>query len=158
MEHDHAIALQLWTIRDAMASDADEALRRVKAAGFRAVEVAPPPPGLTPGRLAECLSRYELAVVSIHGDLPIPTNIDRLTRDARAFRCPKVVWHGWPRDPRFDSLAGVHALASACNQAGVIARDHGLRFGLHNHWWEFEPVEGELPARLLHGLLHPDIS
>jgi hypothetical protein len=36
------IALQLWTIRDAMASDADEALRRVKAAGFSAVEVAPP--------------------------------------------------------------------------------------------------------------------
>ena len=69
------IALQLWTIRDAMASDADEALRRVKAAGFSAVEVAPLPPGLTPGRLAECLARHGLAVVSIHGDLPTPANI-----------------------------------------------------------------------------------
>ena len=100
------VALQLWTIRDAMASDADEALRRVKAAGFSAVEVAPLPPGLTPGRLAECLARHDLAVVSIHGDLPTPANIDLWTEIARECRCPKIIWHGWPRDPRFDSLAG----------------------------------------------------
>ena len=74
-------ALQLWTIRDAMASDADQALRRVKAAGFSAVELAPLPPGLTPERLAECLARHDLTVVSIHGDLPTPANIDLWTRD-----------------------------------------------------------------------------
>ena len=33
----------------------------------------------------------------------------------------------------------------------------GLQFGMHNHWWEFEPVEGERPIRLLHESLHPDI-
>ena len=69
-------ALQLWTIRDAMAADADRALGRVKAAGFSAVELAPLPPGLTPERLADCLARHGLAVVSIHGDLPTPANID----------------------------------------------------------------------------------
>ena len=70
------VALQLWTIRDAIAADADRALPRVKAAGFSAVELAPLPPGLTPARLAECLARHDLAVVSIHGDLPTPANID----------------------------------------------------------------------------------
>ena len=140
--HDDAIALQLWTIRDAMASDADGALSRVKAAGFSAVEIAPLPPGLTPGRLAECLARHDLAVVSIHGDLPTPANIALWTQIARECRCPKIIWHGWPRDRRFDSLAGVRDLISACNEAGAIARDHGLRLGIHNHWWEFEPVEG----------------
>src|SRR4051812_21911187 len=98
------IALQLWTIRDAMATDADEALRRVKAAGFSAVEIAPLPPGLTPGRLAECLARHELVVVSIHGDLPTPANIDLWTEIVRECRCSTIVWHGWPRDARFDSL------------------------------------------------------
>ena len=80
-----------------------------------------------------------------------------MTRLARECRCSKVIWHGWPRDPRFDSLAGVRDLISACNEAGAIVRDHGLRFGMHNHWWEFEPVEGERPIRLLHESLHPDI-
>jgi sugar phosphate isomerase/epimerase len=151
------IALQLWTIRDALASDADDALGRVKAAGFSAVEVAPLPPALTPGRLGSCLARHELAVVSIHGERPTPANIDLWTEMARECRCSKIVWHGWPRDPRFDSLAGLRGLITDCNDAGTIARDHGLQLGFHNHWWELEPVEGERPIRLFHQLLHPDL-
>lgn len=151
------IVLQLWTVRDAIAADADRALGKVKAAGFSAVEIAPPPPGLTPRRLAECLARHDLTVVSIHGDLPTPANIESWTDAARECRCSKIIWHGWPRDPRFDSLDGVRELIAAYNDAGTIARDHGLQFGLHNHWWEFEPVDGNRPIRLFHELLHPEI-
>jgi sugar phosphate isomerase/epimerase len=157
MNRPDPVALQLWTVRDAMASDADEALRRVKEAGFLAVELAPLPPGLTAERLAESLDRHDLGVVSVHGDLPTPANIDLWTRIARECRCTKIIWHGWPRDSRFDSLPGVRHLASECNQASAIARDHGLDFGMHNHWWEFEPVEGERPIRLFHESLHPEI-
>ena len=151
------IALQLWTIRDAMASDVDRAFGRVKAAGFSAVELAPLPPDLMPGHLAECLVRHELAVLSIHGELPTTANIGQWSEISRACRCSRIIWHGWPRDPRFDSLAGVQDLISACNEAGEIARDHGLQFGMHNHWWEFEPVEGESPIRWFHESLSPDI-
>ena len=151
------VALQLWTIRDAFAAEADRALARVKAAGFSAVELAPLPPGLTPARLGELLARHDLAVVSIHGDLPATSTIDHWAHLARTCRCSKVIWHGWPRDPRFDSLAGVRGLINACNEAGALARDHGLLFGMHNHWWEFEPLEGERPIRLLHEALHTDI-
>ncbi len=28
---------------------------------------------------------------------------------------------------------------------------------MHNHWWEFEPLEGDRPIRLLHEALHTDI-
>ncbi len=150
------VALQLWTIRDAIASDVDRALARVKAAGFSAVELAPLPPGLTPARLAGLLAKHGLAVVSVHGDLPTPACIGHWAQVARECRCSKVVWHGWPRDPRFDSLSGLRELISACNAAGALARDHGLAFGMHNHWWEFEPLEGERPIRLLHEVLHPD--
>ncbi len=156
-KHSNPIALQLWTIREAMASDHDQALARVKAAGFSAVELAPLPPGPTADRLAESLVRHDLDVVSIHGDLPTHANIEPWTQLARECRCSKIIWHGWPRGPRFDSLEGVRDLISDCNEAGVIARDHGLQFGLHNHWWEFEPVEGEPPIRRLNQSLHPDI-
>ena len=151
------IALQLWTIRNAMALDADEALHRVKTVGFSAVEIAPLPPGLPPKYLSECLARHDLTVVSIHGDLPTTANIDLWAQIARGCRCSKIIWHGWPRDPRFNSIAGVRELIAAYNQAGTIAREHGLQLGMHNHWWEFEPLEGEQPIRLLHESLHPDI-
>jgi sugar phosphate isomerase/epimerase len=151
------VALQLWTIREDFAADADRALTRVRGAGFSAVELAPLPPDLAPERLADALARHGLTVVSIHSDLPTADTIGRLTGLARACRCPKVIWHGWPRDPRFDSPAGVRDLAAACNTAGALARDHGLAFGMHNHWWEFEPVGGDRPIRFFHEALHPDV-
>jgi sugar phosphate isomerase/epimerase len=151
------VALQLWTARDALAADADRALARVKAAGFDAVELAPLPPELPPARLAELLDRHGLAVVSVHGDLPAPETIDRCAELARVYRCAKFIWHGWPRDPRYDSPAGVRDLIAACNAAAALVRDHGLAFGMHNHWWEFEPLGGDRPIRLLSELLHPDV-
>src|SRR4051794_29451755 len=90
------IALQLWTIRDAMATDADRACAGVKDAGFTAVEIAPLPPGLTAGRLAESLARHDLAAASIHGGLPSPANIDQWLEITRECLCRKIVWHGWP--------------------------------------------------------------
>ncbi|MFO0843507.1 MAG: sugar phosphate isomerase/epimerase [Gemmataceae bacterium] len=129
----------------------------MKAAGFSAVEFAPLPPSLEPARLAESLTRHGLAVVSIHGDLPTPETIGHWSQLVRACRCPKVIWHGWPRDVRFDSLAGMRDLVAACNAAGALARDHGLAFGMHNHWWEFEPLAGDRPIRLLHEGLSPDV-
>ena len=27
--------------------------------------------------------------------------------------------------------------------SSLLARAHGLRFGMHNHWWEFEPLGGQ---------------
>lgn len=151
------VALQLWTVRDSFAADADSTLAAVKAAGFAAVELAPLPPGLTPERLAALLARHDLTVLSIHGDLPTAETVGRWADLAHACPCPKVIWHGWPRDPRFDSLAGVRDLATACNTATTIARDHGLAFGLHNHWWEFEPLAGDRPIRVLHEELDPDV-
>ncbi len=151
------VALQLWTVRDAFGADADGTLSRVKAAGFSAVELAPLPPGLEPARLAESLARHGLAVVSIHGDLPTPATIGHWEQLARACRCSKIIWHGWPRDVRFDTPAGVRDLVAACNAAGALARAHGLAFGMHNHWWEFEPLAGDRPIPLLHEGLHPDV-
>ncbi|HEY2302729.1 MAG TPA: hypothetical protein VGH66_12605, partial [Acidimicrobiales bacterium] len=67
--------------------------------------------GLAPERLAESLARHGLAVVSIHGDLPTPSNIEPWAGLAGACLCPKIIWHGWPRDPRFDSLGGLKDLS-----------------------------------------------
>lgn len=151
------IGLQLWTVRDALAADADQALARVKAAGFAAVELAPLPPGLDPARLAALLAGHGLSVLSIHTDLPTPETVPGLVQLSHECRCPKVVWHGWPKDPRFGSADGVRELAVACNAAAALATEHGLSLGVHNHWWEFEPLGGDRPIWMLLDALHPDV-
>lgn len=152
-----AVALQLWTVRDSFAGDPDRTLAAVRAAGFAAVELAPLPPGLSSAEVATLLARHGLGVTSIHADLPTAETVSHWAQLARTVACSKLIWHGWPRDPRFDSSAGVREVISACNTAASLARDHGLTFGLHNHWWEFEPVEGVWPIRLFHERLHPDV-
>jgi sugar phosphate isomerase/epimerase len=152
------VALQLWTVRERFAVDADRTLAEVKAAGFSAVELAPILQRLTPDVLAESLARHCLTVTSIHGDLPTPATISGWADLAHLVcGCSKLSWHGWPRDPRFDSFAGVRELITECNAAAALARDQGLSLGLHNHWWEFETVEGVRPIRLLNAELHPDV-
>lgn len=151
------IALQLWTIRDALGADPDRALERVKASGFTAVEVAPPPEGLAPEQLADRLAYHGLSVVSIHGDLPRRENIDSWLKFASECDCSKIIWHGWPRDARFDSPEGISELISAFDEAGKLARDNGLSLGLHNHWWKFEPAGGIAPIRRFHEALAPEI-
>jgi sugar phosphate isomerase/epimerase len=152
------VALQLWTVRERFAADPDGTLAAVKAAGFTAVELAPVLTGLTPAAIAESLARHALTVTSIHGELPTPESIRGRADLARLVcGCARVIWHGWPRDPRFDSLEGIRGLIAECNAAAALARDNGLSLGLHNHWWEFEQVAGVRPIRVLNDELHPDV-
>src|SRR5690606_27976432 len=34
----------------------------------------------------------------------------------------------------------------------------GRRYAIHNHWWEFEPVDGQLPYRRMLQTLDPGVS
>ncbi|OJU12308.1 MAG: hypothetical protein BGN86_11650, partial [Caulobacterales bacterium 68-7] len=37
------------------------------------------------------------------------------------------------------------AFAADCNKAGKIAKDHGLDFGFHSHFWEFLALDDDTP-------------
>jgi sugar phosphate isomerase/epimerase len=50
-----------------------------------------------------------------------------------------------------DEYRGLEQIRRNCdmlNEANAVAVAKGLSFGLHNHWWEFEPVEGQYPYHL----------
>ena len=66
-----SIALQLYTVRQALADDPEQTLRRVKAAGYAEVEAAPPSPELNADALAGMLRSVDLRVVAAHADLPL---------------------------------------------------------------------------------------
>jgi sugar phosphate isomerase/epimerase len=48
-----------------------------------------------------------------------------------------MIWHGWPEDKRYSSIEGTKELVKIYNDANKFAKANGLKFGLHNHWWEF---------------------
>lgn len=150
-------ALQLYTVRHALAQNAEDALQRVRAAGYTAVETAPLPPNLTPHKLGELLNRFDLRAIAIHCELPLGEKRHETLEAASALGTQRLIWHGWPRDPLCDSADGVRRLADRYNQAHEFVQRHGGQFGLHNHWWEFERVEGVYPYQLLNEFLSPGI-
>lgn len=152
------MGMQLYTVRDAMKIDMAGTLRRVAAIGFAGVETAFWPDGVTLAQASRAVRAAGLAVSSCHVELPIGDNRQRMLDTAKAFDASLMIWHGWPEDARYSSLAGTKALAAIYNHSNRFAKDNGLRFGLHNHWWEFRnSVGGKYVFEVLLEEIDPDI-
>lgn len=143
------IALQLWTVRHALDASPEETLRRVREMGFTSVELAPLPESLSVSRLCDILRSLDLKVASVHGDLPTAGFQAAMARLLEAAQCRRLVWSGWPRDGRYDSLQGLRRILVDYLDAAEWARKEGVELGLHNHWWEFQPLDGVCPYRWL---------
>ena len=151
------IGLQLFTVREQLARDVPETLARVAAMGYAGVETAFFDEAVPLDTAARALRAAGLPVFAAHVPLPLRAGRDFARRTAEAFGCRRVVWHGWPRDDRYDNLDSIRRLAADFNAAGANAAADGLTLGIHNHWWECEPVEGRVPYRVLLEELDPAI-
>lgn len=128
------IGLQLYPFREALAADFAGSLARIADMGYVAVEFL----GLhghSPAEAAAITGRLGLQTCASH--IPLPTG-DAL-RDA--LDEASVLRHAFPvaNSSREDcaSEETVQALAARLERAAAFFKQHGLRFALHNHWWEF---------------------
>ena len=138
------IAVQLYTVRDALEQDLAGTLRRVAAMGYDTVETAFWPKGVTLTQAATALRAAGVRVCSAHVELPIDAASRQVFLDtAGAFGCTRMIWHGWPEDRRYGSVQGTQELVAIYNEASRFAQANGLQFGLHNHWWEFRNRVGD---------------
>jgi sugar phosphate isomerase/epimerase len=151
------LALQLYTVRDALAQDFAGTLQRVATIGYRAVESAFLPEGMTYAEAAEQIRAAGLTVMAAHCELPLGDHQDAVLNQMATLGCQRLIWHGWPQDSDYSTVDGIKRLAARYNAANEIARAHGYTLGLHNHWWECEPVAGQLPYQILLAELDPTI-
>lgn len=144
------LSLQLYTVRDEIAKDLEGTIQKIADIGFQYVETAFWPEGVTLQQASSVLKDAGLRVSSCHVELPLGEYKKTFTDTAQAFDCEKMIWHGWPEDKRYSSLEGTKELISVYNEAAAFSNSAGLKFGLHNHWWEFRnKVEGRSVYELL---------
>ena len=152
------LSVQLYTVRDQIKLDIKGTLKRVADIGFKHVETAFWPETVSIDQAAGYLKEYGLQVSSSHIELPFGDQQQLFLDKARAYQCKKMIWHGWPEDKRYSSLEGTRELIDLYKKANRFARDHGLEFGLHNHWWEYRnKINGKLVYEVLAQELDPDI-
>jgi sugar phosphate isomerase/epimerase len=152
-----SIALQLYTVRELLAQDFAGTMEKVAAMGYAGVETAFFSDNISLSEAARLFKTLGLVVPSAHCEVPLGSQQAAVLETAAVFECSRIIWHGWPRDENYGSVEGIKRLAERYNQANDMARANGLSFGLHNHWWEFELVEGRYPYQILLEYLEPTI-
>jgi sugar phosphate isomerase/epimerase len=149
--------LQLYTVREQLATDFRGTLEQVAKIGYREVQVSPRA-GHTPAEIRSMLDDNGLVCPSIHLDSRSSTEQEIeaaqtlgaryvfLSAPVQVFRIENGKFLGLRDDVSLDEY---RAIADELDQTGATFRDAGLVFGYHNHAFEFPPVDGVVPFDLL---------
>ena len=132
------IGLQLYTVRNAMAKDLEGTIAAVAATGITELEFA----GYynkRAGYWRALMKKHGLTSPSTHSGLPAT---DALW--APQFEMAKAMGHEWVIVPFVGNdmrgADGFKKLADRLNSGAALAKKAGLRFGYHNHDFEFAPL------------------
>jgi sugar phosphate isomerase/epimerase len=127
-------SVQLYSIRDAISNDLQGAVARVAEIGFTKVE---------PYDFVERVNDYERAFAASGVTAPSAHALVLDEEDpSRAFEAAVQLGIGTVIDPfiptdRWQTLSDVAWIADRVNERQQQAAAFGLKFGYHNHQWEF---------------------
>ncbi len=139
------IALQLYTVRDAAVADFGAVLRRVAEIGYKGVEFAGLH-GMAPAEVKRMVDDLGLEVASAHMALPTKENAQQLIDECQTLGVSRLVTGP---GGAIDTMGNILACADEFNAAVDALAGTGIALGLHNHWAEFQPVDGRLPEDVL---------
>jgi sugar phosphate isomerase/epimerase len=146
MSKPYPIALQLYSLRETAADDLAGVLKRVAHAGFRGVEFAGFY-GHGAEEVRKIMDDLGMTTCSVHGAFPSEETVAGIVETAQALGFTRHV-AGFGAD-RFATRDHVLAAAEQAQKAAELLKPHGLTFGYHNHWWEFEGgIDGMSPHAL----------
>ncbi len=149
------IALQLYTVRELIAERGFEAVvSEVAEIGYVGVEPAGFP-GTTPAEAGRLFKELGLQVPSAHLALPVGDDVQPVVEAMAAIGGHYVVSGRGP--DQFQDLAAIKETCALFNEAAANARAHGLRFGVHNHWWEYLKVGDRYAYEYMLDLLDPEV-
>jgi sugar phosphate isomerase/epimerase len=132
------LGIQLYTVREAMARDADATLATLRAIGYRDVELAGTY-GRTPAAMRTLLDRHGLAAPASHVPIEeLRAAPERVLDDAA------TLGHRWVIVPWLDqrerTADGYRRVAAELTRWGRLARGRGIAVGYHNHDFPFAPL------------------
>ncbi|NLG28363.1 MAG: sugar phosphate isomerase/epimerase [Chloroflexi bacterium] len=142
------VALQLYTVRDQTAIDFAGTVRKVAKLGYAGVEFAGTG-GLSGEALNDLLKENNLKPAGTHISLDaLRTDADKVIAENKAYGAQYVGIGGLPKE-LCSSAAGWHKAAEVMNEVGAKLRAAGLTFYYHNHYHEFEVMDGEVGMDIL---------
>lgn len=149
------IALQLYTLRDALAKDFAGTMKQVADMGYVGVETA----GLfggSPAEGAKLFGDLGLTVCAAHSPLPLGDKKQEVIDTLGALNCKRLIL-AWQPPELFKTADGIKKVCDLLNEAAPIATANGLTLGYHNHWFEYGLLNNRLTADIMLEQLDPSV-
>ena len=143
------LSVQLYSLREYCESGMADVLKKVSDFGYVGVE----PAGLydlTPKEFRTIVEDLDMVVSSSHGPWVTPDNIPEVIDTAGILGVNLVI--GGFGTNEFKDLEAIKATAEKINRSIETLKEAGLTMVLHNHYWEFDTVDGRLAYDHLAGL------
>ena len=134
------IALQLYSVRDQLEKNFESVIRQLAETGYVGVETAGFP-GTTPEKAAQLFKSLGLQVCSAHTGLPLGAEKNQVLDVAKLLGLKRIVSGKGPDD--FKTVDLIKKTCDLFNQSAQVAKENGLTFSIHNHWWEFQALDGK---------------
>lgn len=146
------LALQLYTIRDAMDIDVKGSLKKVADIGYKYVELAKYADGkfygIEPREFKKIVSDLGMEIISSHTQVEAQgitlDNAKKMAED-HAKLGVKYCVQPWVVEEARKTVASFQKMVADWNKVGAIMKESGIQFGYHNHNFEFAKLEGKVP-------------
>jgi sugar phosphate isomerase/epimerase len=149
------IALELYSVRDALANDFEGVVRKVAKMGYAGVETAGVY-GKSPKDAAALFQSLGLKVAAAHVPLPIGDKKNEVL-DIGAALGTKYLVLAWMPPENFKTPDAIKAACAKINEGSAVAKEHGFVVGYHNHAQEFEKVGNRLVYEYMLDYLDPTV-
>ena len=155
------IGLQLYTVRDKINANQEATLEKLAQIGYNSLEAAGYNMndrtfyGMQPKAFADHVRNLGMPLHSSHTVYELDS-ADVVCEDAAKAGVEYIIYPYLPDNLR-TNLDDYKATAEKFNQMGEIAQKHGLKFGYHNHAFEFEEMDGEIPMDVLLRQTDPEL-
>jgi len=145
------IGLQLYTLRDAMANDPVACLEQVAKIGYTELEAAGYGNekfyGFEPAEFRSMIEDLGMRLISSHVTFD-DESIGRVLEAHHNAGIEYLVWPWLSKEER-SSIDKYKSFAEKCNIVGKMCIDNKMKFGYHNHDFEFYELDGRIPYDIL---------
>jgi sugar phosphate isomerase/epimerase len=139
------LAIQLYSVREDAAKDFPAVLKKVADIGYKGVEFAGLQ-GMCPCEVRKIIDDLGLVACSSHTGIPACDTVSKMIDEANTLGLNKLI--SGPGGS-IATMDGIMACVDKLNAGIALLEGSGLTFGLHNHWAEFEKVDGQFPEDIL---------
>ncbi len=141
------IGLELYTVRDLLASDYEGILAKVAAIGYKEVEPADAYNNMQPKQYRALLDKYGLTMPSTHSGATDGPDLEKQLEGFQVMGLKYTEVRGGQQGGG-GGRGGAHTVdsvartAAQLNKYGKVTKKFGMKILIHNHAGEFEPLEG----------------